>query len=337
MARHSRRRFLQNSLALAGLGLLAGCGGLTLPGQQPARVPRIGFLATGSRGSRQFLIDGLHEGLREHGYEEGRNILIEYRFSDDDNSRLPALAAELIALNVELIVASGTPASIAAKQATSTVPLVMGGVAANPIETGLVQSLARPGTNVTGMSMLSSQLAAKRLELLKEILPGLMLVAVLWNPDNPTYGPVWKETEGAAPPLGLELRRVEARVPQDLEGAFEGAARQQAGALVMPGDPLTSNRLKMVADLALKYRLPATTDIREYVAAGGLLSYGPNLPDLYRRSAKHVDKILKGANPAELPMEQPTLLDLGINLQTARALGLTIPPSVLQQATEVIQ
>jgi putative ABC transport system substrate-binding protein len=250
-----------------------------------------------------------------------------YRFSEDRNDRLPALAAELVVLKVNLIVASGTPASFAAKQATSTVPIVMGGIAADPVETGLVASLARPGGNITGMSMMTSELGGKR----------LARVAVFWNPPNPAYGPILKELEAAAPTLDLKLQRLEVRVPQDFEAGFQAATRQRAGALILPGDPLTSNRPRMVADLALKYRLPTIMDIKEFVEAGGLLSLGLDLVDSYRRAAAHVDKILKGANPAELPMEQPTKFDLVVNLKTARVLGLTIPQSVLLQATHVIQ
>jgi putative ABC transport system substrate-binding protein len=333
----TRREFMQGALALAGFSLLSGCATLPLPGQQAAKVPRIGFLAVGSREGRAPLIEALLQGLREHGYVEGQNIVIEYRFSEGRDDRLPELAAELVDLKVDLIVASGTPASFAAKQATSTIPIVMGGLAANPVETGLVASLARPGGNVTGMSMMTSQLSGKRLELLKETVPGLSRVAVLWNPPNPTYGPVLRELEAGAQMLGLELQRVEVRVPEDFEAAFEAATTQRAGALIAPADPLTTNRPKVVAELALKHRLPAMMDLREFVEAGGLLSLGVNLTELYRRAAVHVDKIVKGANPADLPMEQPTKLDLFVNLKTAQALGLIIPQSVLTQATEVIQ
>lgn len=282
------------------------------------------------------MIEGFREGLRERGYVEGQNILVEYRFSEDRNDRLPALAAELVAMKVELIVASGTPASFAAAQATKTIPIVMGGIAADPVATGLVTSLARPGGNITGMTMMSPQLSGKRLELLKRILPSLSRVAVLWNPPNPAYGPILKELEAAAHMLGLSLQRLEVRVPEDLEGAFETASRQRTGALIAPGDPLVSNRPRMVADLSLKYRLPTLMENKEFVEVGGLLSLGLDLVDSYRRAATHVDKILKGANPAEIPMEQPTKFDLLVNLKTARALGITIPPLVLLQATRVI-
>jgi putative ABC transport system substrate-binding protein len=332
--RHSRRAFLQGNIALAGFSLLLAA---KATGQPAAKVPRIGFLAVGSREGRAFLIEGFLQGLREHGYVEGQNIVIEYRFSEDRLDRLPALAAELVALKVQLILASGTPASFAAKQATSTIPIVMGGIVADPVETGLVESLARPGGNITGMSMMTAPLGGKRLELLKMTVPGLVRVAVFWNPPNPAYGPILKELEAAAQTLRLKLQRLEVRVPGDFEGAFKAATRLRAGALIAPGDPLVANRPRMVADLALKYRLPTMMDIKEFAEAGGLLSLGPDLVDSYRRAATHVDKILKGVNPADLPMEQPTKVEFVINLKTAKALGLTIPPSLLQRADQVIE
>jgi ABC-type uncharacterized transport system substrate-binding protein len=334
MHRYSRRQFLQGSMALAGFSLLLAA---KAPAQQAAKVPRIGFLAVGSREGRAFLIEGFLQGLREHGYVEGQNIVIEYRFSEDRDDRLPALAAELVALKVRLILASGTPASFAAQQATSTIPIVMGGVAADPVETGLVASLARPGGNITGMSMMTSDLGGKRLELLKQIVPGLARVAVFWNPSNLAYGPILRELEAAAPTLGVKLQRLEVRVPADFEGAFKAATRQHAGALIAPGDPLVTNRPRMVADLALKYRLPSAMDNKQFAEAGGLLSLGLDLVDSYRRAATHVDKILKGANPADLPMEQPTKFEFVINLKTAKALGITVPHLLLLQADQVIQ
>ena len=334
MHRHSRRRFLSGTLALAALSLLFG---REVAGQQTAKVPRIGFLAVGSREGRAFLIEGFRQGLREQGYVEGQNIVIEYRFSEGRNDRLPTLAAELVAMKVRLILASGTPASFAAKEATSTIPIVMGGIAADPVETGLVASLAHPGGNVTGLSQMSSQAGSKRLELFKAIVPGLARVAVFWNPANPAYGPVLKELEGAAPALNLQLQRVEVRVPDDFAGAFAAAIEQRAGALIAPGDPLTTNRPAMVADLSLRHRLPAMMEYRVFPDAGGLISFGADIADLYRRSAAYVEKVLKGARPADLPVEQATKFDLIVNLRTAGALGLGMPPSVLAQATEVIQ
>ncbi|HEX6296047.1 MAG TPA: ABC transporter substrate-binding protein [Burkholderiales bacterium] len=294
-------------------------------------------MAVGSRAGRAFMIEGFRRGLREHGYVEGRNIIIEYRFSEDRNDRLPALAAELVAMKVQLILASGTPASFAAKEATSTIPIVMGGIAADPVATGLIANLAHPGGNITGMTMMSAPLGGKRLELLKSTVPRLERVAVFWNPANPAYGPILKELETAAPSLRLTLHRLEVRVPADFEGAFEAAVRQRAGALIAPGDPLVTNRPRMVADIALKHRLPTIMENKEFVLAGGLLSLGLDLVDSYRRAATHVDKILKGANPGGLPMEQPSKFDLAVNLSTARVLGLTIPTSVLVQATQVIE
>jgi putative tryptophan/tyrosine transport system substrate-binding protein len=328
-----RREFLQISAALVGWTLLCQ---REASAQQAGKVPRIGFLAVGSREGRSFLIEGLRSGLRERGYVEGKNIVIEYRFSQDRNDRLPALAAELIAMKVSLIVASGTPASFAARDATATVPIVMGGIAADPVETGLVASLARPGGNITGMTMMSADLGGKRLELLRATIPDLSRIAVFWNPPNPAYGPILKQLEAAAGTLRLGVQRVEVRVPADFQGAFEAASKAHCQALIAPGDPLTTNRPRMVADLAIKYRIPAMMEINQFVDAGGLVSLGLDLVDSYRRAATHVDKILKGANPAELPMEQPTKFDLAVNLKTARALGLTFPQSVLLQATRVI-
>jgi putative ABC transport system substrate-binding protein len=296
---------------------------------------RIGFLGTGSREGRSFLIEGLKRGLREHGYIDGQNIVIEYRFSDDNDGRLPALAAELVALNVRLIVASGTPASLAAKNATKTVPIVMGGLSADPVEAGFIASLARPGGNVTGMTMMSADLGPKRLELLKSTIPALAQVAVFNNPTNPAYKPILRQLDAGARGLNLALRILEVRSPSELPGAV-ALARERAGALLVPSDPLVINRSKTVADLALEHRLPTMMDIKEFAEVGGLMSFGLDLVDSYRRAAGHVDKILKGARPGELPMEQPTKFDFVINLKTAQRLVLTIPQSVLLQATRII-
>jgi len=330
MHRHSRRRLLQGALALAVFSLLPGC-------EKSPKAPRIGFLAVGSREGRAFLIEGFLQGLHEHGYVDGQNIVIEYRFSADRNDRLPDLAAELVALKVDLIVASGSPASFAAKEATDTIPIVMPSLNADPVATRLIASLARPGGNITGITEMAPQLSGKRLQLLKDTVPTLSRVAVFSNPLNPAYGPILKDLEAAAQTMGMELQRLEVRVPEDFEGAFEAATRYRAGALIAPGDPLVTNRPRMVADLALKYRLPTMVENKEMAMAGGLLSLGPDIVDSYRRSAAHVVKILKGAKPGDLPMEQPTKFDLFINLKTARALGLTVPQSVLVQATQVIQ
>lgn len=335
MTSRGRRRVIRGTLALAGLALLSGCDAARWP-RQHAKVTRIGFLAAGSRQGRQMMVDGLLEGLREHGYEEGRNIAIEYRFSDDRDDRLPALAAELVALPVDLIVASGAPASVAARDATRAIPIVMGGLAADPIEAGFVASLSRPGGNITGMSLMTAQLGGKRLELLKQMIPPLSRVGIFWNPPNPTYGPVLREFEAAALGMGLELVRLEVRVPEDFESAFAAATQHRAGALIATGDPLTTNRIQVLASLALQHRMPMLMESRAFTEAGGLLAHGADRTDSFRRAATYVDKILKGAHPGELPMQLPGKFDLVVNMRTAQELGLTIPPVILHQA-EVIQ
>jgi putative tryptophan/tyrosine transport system substrate-binding protein len=334
-ARRARRRFLQGSLALAGLGLLAGCGISRPFGQQPAKIPVIGFLAVGSRESRAPLIAGFRLGLQDLGYVEGRNIAIEYRFAET-NDRLPDRAAELIDLEVDIILASGTPASLAAKRATTTIPIVMGS-GGDPVATGLVATLARPGGNVTGMSLIVPQISGKRLELLKAIVPGLSRVAVLLNETNPLHVVEDKEIRAAALVLGVEAQNLSVRTADDFEGAFQAAARAGADAVWGTDDPLITNGRDQLAALALSYRLPSVFHIPEIARAGGLLAVGPELAKVYRHAATHVDKLLKGAKPADIPVEQPTEVDVVINLKTAQALGLTIPPSVLQQATEIIQ
>jgi putative tryptophan/tyrosine transport system substrate-binding protein len=333
--RPRRRDFLRglarSSLVLAAVAPMTGCDS-----QPSAKTPRVGFLATGSREGRGFLVDSFLRGLRERGYVEGQTIEIEYRFSDAQDERLPALAAELVERKVDVILASGTPATFAAKRATSTIPIVMPASAADPVATGLVASFANPGGNITGLSALTAGLAGKRLELLRGILPNLGRVAVFWNPTNPTYGPVLVELKAVAPALGVQLQLVEVRVPEDFPGAFEAAAGGRAEAMLVPGDPLTTNRPARVAELALQARLPTMMEFRQFVLAGGLLSYGVNLVDLYRRAAGYVDKILKGAHPSNLPLQEPELFDFAINLTTAQALGLAIPDPILARATEVI-
>jgi putative ABC transport system substrate-binding protein len=333
--RYARRRFLQGGLALTGVGLLTGCE-IPRLSWKAATVPRIGFLAVGSREGRAFLIDGLLEGLREHDYIVGENIVIEYRFSEDRDDRLPDLAAELVALPVELIVASGTPASFAARQATRSIPIVMGS-SSEPVASGIVDSLARPGANVTGLSLMSWQLMGKRIEQLKELIPDLALVAMFTNINNPVYVPQLDALEAAARASGIQVQRLDVRRVEDFEIGFQAAATRHAGALIVPADAFSTNNRVTIAGLAKHYRQPAIYEFKEFVEVGGLMSFGANLPDLFRRAATYVDKILKGANPGDLPIEQPTKFDFAINLKTALALGLTIPQSILQQATEIIQ
>jgi putative tryptophan/tyrosine transport system substrate-binding protein len=336
MDRQFSRRQLVQGVGAVGLGLLAGCGRWPGQGQPASSMPRIGFLAPGSREGRAPLLEGFRQGLREWGYVEGDTIVIEYRFSEGNDARLPALAAELVDLRVHVILASAIPATVAAKQATSTIPIVMGG-SGDPLATGLVGGLARPGGNVTGMGILASQLMSKRLEMLQEVLPTLTRVSIFTNPTNPIHAPQLAELESAARVLGLQVQRLEVQSPDDFDGAFAAAVMGQADALMVPSDALTTNHRGRLASLAMQYRLPVIYDYREFAEVGGLMAYGPNLRDLYRRAAGYVDKILKGARPADLPVEQPMQFDFIINLTTAHALGLTIPPHVLLQATEVIQ
>ena len=334
MNRHSRRHLLRGTLALVGFGVVSGCGLLRPPGQQPAKVPRVGFLAPGTLHENP-RAEGLRQGLRDHGYVEGESITIEWRFATATN-QLPALAGELAGLGVDVIVVHGTEAAVAAKAATAEIPVVLG-LAGDPVGTGLVESLARPGGNVTGQTNLDHLTSAKRLELLKEAIPGATRIAVFANPNNPQHLPQEREIKKAAEALGLELRWLEIRVADDLPNAFAAATRERADALLAPGDAFTSSHHRRVVELAAAHRLPASYNQREFVEAGGLMGYGPSRFDTYRRAAVYVDKILKGAKPSDLPVEQVTTFELVINLKAAQALGLTIPQSVLMQATEIIQ
>ncbi len=333
MRRQSRRRFLQGSLALASFGLLSGCATLPSGPQRQARLPRVGYLASGGGQERA---EGFRQGLKDHGYVEGRNIAVEWRDSEGRIDRLPELAAELVRLPVDVLVADGTTATRALKDATDTVPIVMA-MSASPVEDGFVASLARPGGNVTGLTAISRELDGKRLELFKETVPGLARVGVLWNPDVTDRAGEYGEVEEAARALGLEVRSLEVRDHGALEAAFERAAAERVDGLYLLGNPVLTSNAPRVGELALRHRLPMSSGQRVFVVAGGLLVYGANIPALNRRAAGYVDRILKGANPAELPVERPTTFDLVINFKTARELGLTIPESVLKQATEVIQ
>jgi putative ABC transport system substrate-binding protein len=318
------------------IGLLAAP--LATEAQQAAKTARIGYLgpnlATGPHLRAAFL-----QGLRDLGYVEGRNLVMEYRDAEGKFERFPVLAAELVALKVDVIVAPGTPQALAAKQATRTLPIVCASVA-DPVGSGLVTSLARPGGNVTGLSNLLPDLVGKCLEQLKQAVPGVSRVAVLWHPGNlgeRTERDMLKGAEVAGRALGVRLQVVEARGPADFDRAFSDMTRGRAGALtVLPSAMFNTERRRLV-DLAAKNRLPAVYISRESVDAGGLMSYGPDLADMFRRAATYVDKILKGTKPGDLPVEQPTKFELIINLKTAKVLGLTIPQSLLQRADEVIQ
>ena len=318
--------------------LALGAAPFAAEAQQAAKIARIGYLAT-NRATSPHLREAFLQGLRDLGYVEGRNVVIEYRDAEGKVERLPALAAELVALKVDVIVASGTLAALAAKQATRTLPIVFS-PAGDPVGSGLVTSLARPGGNVTGLSAFAPELVGKRLELLKQAVPGVSRVAVLWQPG--AFGErvemdTLKRVEVAARDLGVPLQFVEARGPADFDRAFSDMTRARAGALTVLASNMFNSERRRLVELAAEKRLPALYSARELVDAGGLMSYGANLADLNRRAATYVDRILKGTKPADLPVEQPTKFELIINLKTAKALGLTIPQSVLGRADEVIQ
>ncbi len=327
-----RREFIA---VLSGAAVAWPLGGSA---QQAAKVPRIGYL-TGNLASNPHTREAFLQGLRDLGYVEGRNVLIEYRDVEGKYERLPALAAELVALKVDVILAAGTPQPLAAKQATRTIPIVFAG-AADPVGSGLVTSLARPGGNVTGLSLLSPELVGKCLEQLKQAVPGVSRVAVLWQPGGSgerTEKDMLKGAEVAGRALGVRLQFVEARGPADFDRAFSDITRARAGALTVLASNMILGERRRLAELAAKNRLAAVYPLREFVDAGGLMAYGPDLADVFRRAATYVDKILKGAKPADLPVEQPTKFELVINLKTAKALGLTVPPTLLNRADEVIE
>ena len=318
-------------------------GGLFSPvgaeAQQAAKIARIGYLANNLAGNPA-TGEAFLQGLRDLGYVEGRSVVIEYRDAEGKEERLPALAAELVALKVDVIVAAaGTLAALAAQQATRTLPIVFTS-AGDPVTSGLVTSLARPGGNVTGLSLLFPELVGKGLELLTQAVPGVSRVAVLQQPGavpEPTYKDILKGADVAARALRVRLQIVEARGPADIDRAFSDMTRARAGALTVLSTPMFASERRRLVDLAAKNRLPTVFSFRVYVDAGGLMSYGPNTADLFRRAATYVDRILKGAKPADLPAEQPTKFELVINMKTAKALGLTIPQSLLGRADEVIQ
>jgi len=322
-----RRAFISGST----LALLAAP--LAAQAQQPGKVPRIGGLVVASPGFPP--IEGFRQGLRELGYVEGRNIAVEYRYAEGRADRYGALAAEVVRLEPDMIVVWGTEFTQTVRRVTPTIPIVFA-LADRPVEMGLVANLARPGGNVTGLTTLSFELSAKRLELLKEGLPKLTRVAALYAPD-PRVASTLKEMASAARSLGIRLQPLEARGSEDFDRAFAEMAREQADAVVLLPTALSPTLGARIADLALRRRLPAIGQGREFVTAGALMAYAANWTDIARRAATFVDKVLKGAKPADLPVEQPTKFELSINLKTAKALGLTIPPSLLQRADQVIE
>jgi putative tryptophan/tyrosine transport system substrate-binding protein len=318
-------------------GVAAVAGPLAAEAQQAGKVYRVGILSLSARADSLHLFDALEQGLRERGYVGGRNITFEYRFAERRMERLPDLATELVRLKVDLILAANNPQATAARQATKTIPIVMS-LASDPVGEGLVASLARPGGNITGLTAdVTPETWGKCLQLLKELVPKISRAAVLSNSAFRANAARWKPTQDAARQLGVTLLPAEIRGPDDLENAFAIMVQGRAEGFVVFTDPVTHARRSQMAGLAAKNRLPAVYPWREAVDVGGLLSYGPDFSDLVRRAATHIDKILQGAKPGDLPMEQPTKFELVINLKTAKALGLTIPPSLLAQADQVIE
>jgi putative ABC transport system substrate-binding protein len=322
---------------LAGTGAVLLAAPLVAEAQQKRKVYRIGFILTAAPNEVGYLIKALSEGLRELGYVEGRNVVFERRFAEGRQERLPALAAELVRLDVDVIVTGSNPVIAAVKQATATIPVVMG-VSRDPVGAGFIASLARPGGNITGLANdPGPEIIGKNLELLKEAAPRVSRVAFLWNPVPPGAGTSKNVVESAARKLGVTFQSVEVRGRDEFEGAFAAMVRERANGLVVATDPVMVGPRGEVVLLAARSRLPAVYGLREFAEAGGFMSYGPNIADLFRRAATYVDKILKGAKAGDLPVEQPTKFELVINLKTAKTLGLTIPPSLLGRADEVIE
>jgi putative ABC transport system substrate-binding protein len=303
--------------------------------QQPGKVPRIAFLLASSPGPDP-RVEGFRQGLRELGYVEGKNIAIEWRYAEGKEELVPKLAAELVQLNVEIILTDGTNVTRAAKNATKAIPIVMASDA-DPVGNGFVASLARPGGNVTGLVNLIAGLSGKRLELLKEAIPGISRVGIVWNPENPSSVSGFKETQKAALTMAMQLQSLEVRAAENFEDAFQAAGKGRARALTVVSDSLMFNNRRRLLDLAAKHRLPTMHTQSLWVEAGALMSYGTYLPDLWRRATVYVDKILKGAKPAELPVEQPKKFEFVVNLKTAKTLNLIIPQSVVYQADRVIK
>ena len=322
------------TLGAVALGLFFAARAATA--QQPRKVPRIGFLSSVPANSMPARVEAFRLGLRELGLVEGQTITIDWRWAEGRDDQLPGLAEELVRLQLDVIVTHGTPATFAARRATATIPIVIAS-ADDPVATGLVESLARPGGNITGLTLISLDLSGKRVEMLKEVIPRLRRLAVLWNPRNPSSVRDLKETQVAARALGLQVQSLAVADPAGFAGAFSAMTRQRANGLIVNSDAMFTGRHALIVDHAMKSRLPAIFSTREFTEAGGLMSYGPNVADLWRRSATYVHKILKGAKPADLPVEQPTRFELVVNLKTAKALALTIPPSVMVRADQVIQ
>jgi putative ABC transport system substrate-binding protein len=321
---------------ITALVLAAVAAGLPVGAQQASKIPRIGYLSGATPAAGGHLVEAFKQGLRELGYVEGKTFVLEARYSEARSERLPELAHELVSHKVDVIVSGNDVSTAALKRETSTIPIVMGN-SFDPVGTGFVASLPRPGGNITGLSNISSELSGKRLELLREAVPGLSRVAVLWNPDVRGAVLDYKETEAAARSRHLELQSVEVSRTEDFDRAFAAVTSHHAQAFILTANPVALSYQGQLASFAQGNRLPSMYAQREFVNAGGLMSYGPSTPELFRRAAIYVDKILKGAKPADLPVEQPRRFELVINLTAAKGLGLTLPPSLVQRADQLIQ
>ena len=332
----SRRRFLQGSLALASLGLLAGCGALPPHVAPPAQLRRIGLLSAAALAANADRVEAFRQGLRELGYVEGKDIVIEYRYVVGEQDRLRDLATELVGLNVDVIVATGPTSTLAAKEATSAIPIVMT-YHSDPVGSGVVASLAHPGGNITGLSSLSPTITAKQLEIIKETLPGLSCVSVFGTSSQPGNAQALLETETAARSLGVQIQYTDTERFEDIEMAFRESIKKCNDATLMITSPILNAYRTQIIELTANSRLPAIYPYREFVEEGGLMSYGASFTALYHRAGYYVDRILKGAKPADLPVEQPMVFDFVVNMKTARTLDTTFPPEILLQVTEVIE
>ena len=323
-------------LGIVAIGVTFVMCGAVAQAQQRGKVPRIGFLGNSTPALEANLVGPFRDGLRDLGYVEGQNILIEYRWAEGKYERFPTLIAELIALKIDVIVTAGTPAALAVKKATTSIPFVMVAVG-DPVGTGLVASLARPGGNITGLTSISPELDGKRLELLREIIPGMSHIAVFWNSASPLQVVGERRTQAAAKVVHIKVLSLGVRNDEGLEKAFAEIVRERPGALLVLADRLFLHHRQRIMDFAAQHRLPGVHAYRELVEAGGLMSFGPSYAGMHKRAAYFVDRILKGANPGDLPVERPASFELVVNLKAANALGLAIPQSVLLRATEIVQ
>jgi putative tryptophan/tyrosine transport system substrate-binding protein len=321
-----RRRFITL------IGGVAAAWPLAARAQQPKKIPRIGVLWPNPPATFEFM----RQGLKDFGYVEGQNIGFEFRWAEGKLDQLPALAADLVRLQVDVIVALAPQATLAAKQATQTIPIVFVAMG-DPLASGVVESLARPGANLTGTTRMISEMSAKHVELLKEAVPSLAKLAILWNPTNSSHRPALQAVDAAARSLSLHVQPLEVRTPADLDGVFEAIIREKADGILFIADPIFFIQLKRMTDFVASSRLPAIANFTEFPKLGGLMGYAPSIPNEFRHAASLIDKILKGAKPADLPVEQPTRFELVINLKTAKALGVEVPPILLARADEVIE